>query len=98
MDYIDKVYKDLKDRPPGKFLMSSLKSPENFTLAVKYLIDGAWLANVHWDSDYTTFFIEEKFPFQSDKKEPTTFLKPTWYDNQKIANDHDHPDAESGSP
>lgn len=98
MDFIDKVYLDLKDREPGKFLMSSLKNPDGFIAAVQFLIDGAWLTNVHWDADYTTFFIEEKFPFQSDRKEPVTLLKSTWYDNQKMANDPDHPDAESGSP
>ena len=62
MDYIDRVYLDLKDRPPGKFLMSALAEPEKFIEAVKFLIDGAWITNVHWDSSYSTLFIEEKIP------------------------------------
>lgn len=89
MDYIDKVFMDLKDREPGKFLMSSLQNPDSFIAAVKFLIDGAWLTNVEWDSDYTTFFIQEKLPFKSDKNKPQTFLKPNWYDQQKFAADQD---------
>lgn len=79
MDYIDRVYVDLKDREPGKFLMSSLKDPEKFISAVKYLIDGGWLVNVHWDSSYSTLFITEKFPFKTTKRS----LKTTSYDNQE---------------
>ena len=62
MDYIDRVYVELKDRPPGKFLMSTLVEPEKFIEAVKFLIDGGWITNVHWDSSYSVFTIEEKLP------------------------------------
>jgi len=68
MDYIDRVYVDLKDRGKSNFLMSSLKDPEKFISAVKFLIDGGWITNVYWDSSYSTLFIEEKFPFESFKK------------------------------
>lgn len=63
MDYIDRVYVDLKDREKSNFLMSKLKDPGKFISAVKFLIDGGWITNVHWDSSYSTLFIEEKFPF-----------------------------------
>jgi pyruvate-formate lyase-activating enzyme len=69
MDYIDRVYVDLKDRPPGKFLMSTLAEPEKFIEAVKFLIDGGWITNVHWDSSYSVFTIQEKFPFKTLKKQ-----------------------------
>jgi len=85
MDFVDKVYIDLKDREPSNFLMSSLKDPEKFISAVKFLIDGGWLTNVHWDSGYNTIYIEEKFPFKSDKN---AHLKPrptTWYDYQNLS-------------
>ena len=72
MDYIDRVYVDLKDREKSNFLMSSLKDPEKFISAVKFLIDGGWITNVHWDSSYSTLFIEEKFPFDSFKKKVKT--------------------------
>jgi len=62
MDYIDRVYVDIKDREKSSFLMSSLKDPEKFISAVKFLIDGGWITNVHWDSSYSTLYIEEKLP------------------------------------
>ncbi|TSA33882.1 MAG: hypothetical protein D4R64_13230 [Porphyromonadaceae bacterium] len=68
MDYIDRVYVDLKDRPPGKFHMSGLAEPEKFIEAVKFLIDGGWITNVHWDSSYSVFTIQEKFPFDTLNK------------------------------
>jgi hypothetical protein len=61
MDYIDRVYVDLKDRPPGKFLMSGLAEPDRFIEAVKELIDGQWLLNVCFSSDYQTLIISEPF-------------------------------------
>ena len=72
MDYIDRVYLDIKDRAPGKFLMANLLEPEKFIEAVKFLIDGGWITNVHWDTSYSVFTIQEKFPFDSIKKPVTT--------------------------
>jgi hypothetical protein len=83
MDYIDRVYVELKDREPGNFLMSSLKDPEKFIIAVKFLIDGGWLVNVHWDSGYTTLFIEEKFQFEDFKKPVSRRHKSGWYDHTR---------------
>lgn len=79
MEYLDQVYVDLKDRKPGKFLMSNLKDPEKFIAAVKDLIDYGYLPNVHWDSSYSTLFIQEKFPFDSFKKS----VKNPWYEHPK---------------
>jgi len=75
MDYIDLVYVAIKDLPPGKHLMSNLKDSDKFISAVKYLIDGGWITNVHWDKCFYTMTIEEKFPFHSSKKP----VKTTWY-------------------
>ncbi len=83
MDYIDRVYVDLKDREPGNYLMSSLKDPEKFIAAVKYLIDGGWIINVHWDSSYTTLFIKEKPPAVGPENPPVIRAKPDWYSSGK---------------
>ncbi|MFA5816653.1 MAG: hypothetical protein WC865_13645 [Bacteroidales bacterium] len=76
MDYIDRVYVDLKDREPGKFPMSSLKDPEKFISAVKFLIDGEWLTNVYFSQNYDSLIISRQFSFVTDKKP----IRINWYD------------------
>jgi hypothetical protein len=83
MDYIDEVFIALKDREPGRYPISSLREPEKFTSAVKFLIDGEWLTNVSFSNDYGTLIISEHFSFEQPKKAQKT----TWYDQE---NDEDN--------
>jgi hypothetical protein len=85
MDYLDQVYLEIKDREKSNFLMSSLKEPEKFIAAVKELIDSGYITNVHWDSSYSRFYIEEKFPFATDKYKRSK----NWYYNNDSSNNHD---------
>ncbi|MFA5816845.1 MAG: hypothetical protein WC865_14630 [Bacteroidales bacterium] len=80
MEYIDRVYIDLKDREKSNFLMSSLKDPGKFISAVKELIDYGYLPNVHWDSSYSTLYIEEKLPDKTPQNQSQNLSKTTWYD------------------
>jgi hypothetical protein len=82
MDYIDRVYVDLKDREKSNFLMSNLKDPEKFISAVKFLIDGGWITNVHWDSSYSTLFIEEKLPGKKPRDQDQNRSTTTGSDNE----------------
>lgn len=61
MDYIDKVYVHLKDRQPGRYPIHNLREKEKFIEAVKELIDGEWLRDVCFSSDYRTLIISEPF-------------------------------------
>ncbi|MFA5816241.1 MAG: hypothetical protein WC865_11525 [Bacteroidales bacterium] len=68
MDYIDEVYIALKDREPGRYPIGSLREPEKFTSAVKFLIEGEWLTNVSFSNDFGTLIISGHFPFERVKK------------------------------
>lgn len=78
MDYIDEVFIALKDREPGRYPIGSLREPEKFTSAVKFLIDGEWLTNVSFSNDYGTLIISTHFSFERPKKA----FKTTWYDQE----------------
>jgi len=66
MDYLDRVFLDLKAREPGRYSLIHLREPERFIDAVKELMDGEWIRDVHFTSDYKTLVIQE--PFQPTKK------------------------------
>ena len=80
MDYIDEVFIALKDREPGRYPIGSLREPEKFTSAVKYLIDGEWLTNVSFSNDYGTLIISSHFSFER-RTFHTTNCSLNWNDN-----------------
>ena len=73
MDYFDRVYLDLKGREPGRYSLEHLKEPERFIDAVKYLMDGEWIVDIHFTSDYKTLVIQE--PMLPKKSRLTTKRK-----------------------
>jgi hypothetical protein len=62
MDYLDKVYKDLTTREPGRYPLQNLREPERFIAAVKELIDGEWIRNICFTNDYKILIIPEPIP------------------------------------
>lgn len=61
MDYLDRVYVELKDRQPGRYPIHNLKEPERFIAAVKELIDGEWLTEVYFSEDFQILVVELPF-------------------------------------
>lgn len=76
MDYIDKVYVDLKQRLPGDYPLADLREPEKFMEAVKFLIEGEWLVDVYFSNDYKNLIIKEQSVVMESKRPK----KVTWYD------------------
>lgn len=62
MDYLDRVYLDLTTREPGVYPLNNLREPERFIQAVKDLIDGEWIHDICFSSDYRTLIIPEPIP------------------------------------
>ena len=82
MDYIDKVYVDLKQRLPGNYPLADLREPEKFMDAVKFLIDGEWLVDVSFSNDYKSLIINK--PFEAVLRSGSG--KENWYDLNITAN------------
>ncbi len=81
MDYIDTVYLELRDKPPGHYPLDKLREPQKFTEAVKFLIDGEWLTNVLFSNDYSVLIMKKPEIFQPPKS-----LTQTWYDRNSDLN------------
>ena len=67
MDYLDQVFVDLKDKKPGRYPLDSLREPERFISAVKFLMDGQWLTNVYFSEDYKSLTVQEPFDFATGR-------------------------------
>jgi hypothetical protein len=58
MDYIDRVFVDLREREPGRYPLDRLKERDRFIEAVKELMDGQWLTELYFTEDYETLVIQ----------------------------------------
>jgi hypothetical protein len=58
MDYIDRVFVDLRLREPGRYPLDRLKERDLFIEAVKELMDGQWLTELYFTEDYQTLVIQ----------------------------------------
>jgi hypothetical protein len=61
MEYLDEVFAHLKTLEPGRYPIRNLREPERFIKAVKELIDGSWLPNVHFSQDYFWMIIQQPY-------------------------------------
>lgn len=70
MDYLDRVYKYILGLKPGRYPLDKLMERDRFIEAVKELIDGEWIKDAEFSSDY--FYLVIKKPFndsQNNKNE-----------------------------
>ena len=58
MDYLDRVFIDLRQREPGRYPLDRLKERDRFIEAVKELMDGGWLTELYFTEDYRTLVIQ----------------------------------------
>lgn len=93
MDYLDRVFVEVRALRPGRYPVDTLKEPERFIAAVKELMDGEWLRDLYFTSDYRILVIQQ--PFNGNPK--TTIrnhLRRNWYDNKTM----DEEDETNGLP